>query len=60
MNLSLGIVFLFIGAALIWVASHGLDAASPWEVYQKVIAGLREEVTPDADEPGRGGASVTP
>lgn len=45
MNLAFGIVFLWLGAALIWVASHGTDAGSPWEAYQQIIGAVRKGVT---------------
>lgn len=42
MNLALGIVFLWMGAAWLWVASRGTDAATPWAAYQQVMKGIRE------------------
>ncbi len=48
MGLALGIMFIWLGAACLWVASHGTDAKSPWDVYKQILKGLREgpEVKP--------------
>jgi hypothetical protein len=42
MKLALGVVFIWMGAACLWVASHGTDAATPWQAYQQIIEGMRE------------------
>lgn len=41
MRLALGIVFLWMGAACLYLASHGLQAASPWGAYQTILGGIR-------------------
>lgn len=42
MKLALAIVFLFFGAACLQLASHGLQAATPWEAYSTVLTRIRE------------------
>lgn len=37
MNLAFAIVFLWIGAELIWLSTRNLEAATPWGVYQTVL-----------------------
>lgn len=29
-------MLIFVGSTLIWVASHGTDATTPWQLYQQV------------------------
>lgn len=41
MGLSLAVLFIWIGCALIWVAAHGTQASSPWAVYQQVTGAMR-------------------
>lgn len=41
MNLAFGILFVWIGAAMLFLASHGLQAASPWGAFQTVIGRMR-------------------
>jgi hypothetical protein len=41
MGLALGVLFLWLGAALLWVASHGTEASSPWQVFQQITSGLK-------------------
>lgn len=41
MNLSLGVLFLWLGAALLWVAFHPTNAKTPWEVFSEVTEGIR-------------------
>lgn len=45
MNLAFGVLFMWLGAALIWIATHGTGASTPWEAYQSVIDGIRKGVT---------------
>lgn len=45
MNLAFGVMFLWLGAALIWIATHGTDADTPWEAYQSVIKAIRKGVS---------------
>lgn len=44
MNLAFGIVFLWLGSACIWIATHGTDAASPWEAYADVLTAVRKGI----------------
>jgi hypothetical protein len=41
-KLAFGIVFLFVGAACLQLASHGLEATSPWQAYSTVLTRMRE------------------
>lgn len=41
MNFVLGVVFMWLGAALLWVAFHHTDAKTPWDVFSEVIEGVR-------------------
>lgn len=35
----MGILCLFIGGTLMWVAAHGTSATSPWTLFQQIVAG---------------------
>lgn len=37
MNLAFGVLFLWLGATMLYVASHGIDAATPWQAFQTVL-----------------------
>lgn len=47
MNLALGIVFLWLGAACVYVAVHGLTLANgqpartPWDAYTGLLARIK-------------------
>lgn len=41
MNLALGVFFLWNGAALMYLATHGLGASTPWGAFQALIGKLR-------------------
>jgi hypothetical protein len=41
MNLAFAIVFLWIGAAALHLASHGIQATTPWEAFQTVLSKAR-------------------
>lgn len=46
MNLAFGVLFLWWGAAAMYVATHGLGAATPWAAFIALINKLRgEDVT---------------
>lgn len=38
MNLAFAIVFLWLGASGLWVASHGLEASTPWAAYKTILS----------------------
>lgn len=42
MNLAFGVLFLWLGAACLWIATHGTAAATPWDAYREVIDAIRE------------------
>lgn len=42
MNLALAIVFLWVGAACLWLATHDTPAATPWEAYGEIIKAIRK------------------
>ena len=48
MRLFFAIVFLFVGASLLQLASHGLEASTPWQAYQTVLTRMREAGNVDA------------
>jgi hypothetical protein len=41
-NLALGVLFLWVGAGCLHLASHGIQASSPWEAYQTLLTKIRE------------------
>ena len=41
MGLALGVLLIWLGAACLWVAVHGTDAATPWEAYVTVLKRIR-------------------
>ena len=43
MNLALGILFVWLGMALLWVATHPTNATTPWQAYQHVLGALGTE-----------------
>lgn len=43
MGLVFGVLFLWLGAALLWVASHGTEARTPWGIFQEVTDAIRAE-----------------
>lgn len=42
MGLALGVLFLWLGAACLWVATHGTQADTPWKAFQQIIGGLKD------------------
>lgn len=40
MNLALACVFLFMGSAMIYVGTHGLQANSPWAAYRSILSAI--------------------
>lgn len=43
MNLAFAVLFLWFGASLLYLASHGLEASTPWGAFQKVLTDVRGE-----------------
>ena len=41
MNLALACVFFLLGASWIAVASHGLEASTPWQLFQTILTRAR-------------------
>lgn len=41
MALALGVLFIWLGCACLWVASHGLEASTPWDAYSELLAKMR-------------------
>ena len=57
----MGVLCLFIGGVLVWVASHGTAANSPWSLFQQIISGFNgtpPNVTRPADPWDEVGAAV--
>lgn len=44
MNLALGVLFLWLGGACLWVAFHGTDAGTPWAAYTAVTNAVNAQV----------------
>lgn len=44
MNVALGVLFLWLGAACCWVAFHGTTAATPWEAFTEVTGAVNAQV----------------
>lgn len=42
MGFALSVILLWLGCALLWVAAHGTQAASPWAVYTQVTDAMRK------------------
>ena len=40
MSLAIGILLIFVGSMLVWVAAHGTDATTPWGVFTEILAQL--------------------
>lgn len=36
MSLALAILMIFLGSTLLWVASHGTTATTPWGIFKEV------------------------
>lgn len=42
MNLAFAVIFLWLGAACLWVASHDLEAQTVWGAFGTVLTHMRE------------------
>lgn len=42
MRLALGVLFIWLGAAFLWVATHGTEAKTPWQVYEQVTGAIKK------------------
>lgn len=47
MNLALGIACIWVGCAMIWLASHPSQASTPWAAFQEVLGAINR----GAEEP---------
>jgi hypothetical protein len=41
MNLAFAVVFLWVGCAMLYLGSHGLEAATPWGALQTLMTKAR-------------------
>ncbi len=41
MNLAFGVLFLWLGASMLYLGSHGLEASTPWGAYSTVLTHIR-------------------
>lgn len=41
MGLALGVLMIWLGAAALWVAAHGTEAKTPWQVYEQIMGAVR-------------------
>lgn len=37
MNLAFAVLFLWMGASCLYLASHGIQAATPWAAFQTIL-----------------------
>lgn len=42
MGVAFGVLCIWLGAALIWVATHGVTATTPWGMWEELMDGLRD------------------
>ena len=40
MNLAIGIILVWVGAALLWVSTHGTEAKTPWQVWEQITGAM--------------------
>lgn len=45
MNLAFGVLFMWVGASLLYLSSHGLGATTPWGAYTALMGQLRGDGT---------------
>ena len=43
MKLAFGIMFLWLGASMLYLASHGLEASTPWGAFQTILTKIRAQ-----------------
>jgi hypothetical protein len=43
-NVALGVLFMWLGAACLWVAFHGTDAKTPWQAFEQVTGAINAQV----------------
>jgi hypothetical protein len=36
-NFAFGVLFIWMGCALLYIASHGVQATTPWQAFQSVL-----------------------
>jgi hypothetical protein len=41
MNLAFGVLFLWMGAGALYIASHGLGGGTPWGVFSALLDKMR-------------------
>ena len=58
MNVAIAAVLLWVGGALLWVATHDTGAATPWQAYQAIIGGIRGDLDQGAGPLTTGDAST--
>lgn len=44
MNVAVGVLFLWLGGALLWVAFHGTEAKSPWDAFIQITGAVNAQV----------------
>lgn len=45
MTLVLAIIALWVGSALLWVATHGTQATTPWQVFKQITDAVGKEAS---------------
>jgi hypothetical protein len=46
MNVAFGVLFLWTGAAALWVAFHGTDLSSPWAAFTALTGAIGQQAAP--------------
>lgn len=44
MNVAIGVLLLWLGAAALWVAFHGTGATTPWGAFTSVTDAINKQV----------------
>lgn len=42
MGIAFGVLCIWLGAGLLWVATHGTSATTPWGAWEQILDGLRD------------------
>lgn len=52
MNVAMGAALMWVGGALLWVATHDTGASTPWQAYQAILGAVRGTTDPAASADG--------
>lgn len=45
MNLAFGVVFIWVGAVMLYLATHGTQASTPWGAFQEALGAIGDGTT---------------